>query len=91
MTGVPWSPTDRLWPVPTRPVQSHAKLKVGVCCDAGLVYLPRHPYAVAVMTKYALCEAATQEMLVIDLFRLIHQTMQTLAGANAYGHGVFPA
>ncbi len=62
----------------------------GVCCDAGLVYLPRHPYAVAVMSKYALCEAAVQEQQVIDLFRLIHQTMQTLNGANAYGHGVFP-
>jgi hypothetical protein len=59
-----------------------------VRCDAGIVYLPRRPYAVAIMTKFALCGPIEQERFVIDVGRTIHETMAVLDGTSDYGQGI---
>jgi len=59
-----------------------------VRCDAGVVYLPRRPYALAVMTKFALCEPPEQERFVIDTARTIHETMAVLDSTSEYGQGI---
>jgi hypothetical protein len=61
-----------------------------VCCDAGIVYLPQRPYAVAVMTKVALCGRLRQERFVVDVARTIHRSMCALVDTNDYGHGLSP-
>lgn len=59
-----------------------------VMCDAALVYLPRRPYLLAVMTKYALCSAATQERFIIDISEIVYETMQMLDTSSTYGRVV---
>jgi len=59
-----------------------------VRCDAGIVFLERRPYAMAIMTKYALCEHPDQEQFIVDTARLIHSTMSVLADTNEYGQGL---
>lgn len=59
------------------------------CCDAGLVYLPRRPYTVAIMTKYALCDPEQQQRFVVDCAQTIQQTMAVLDQSNRYGRGVY--
>jgi beta-lactamase class A len=59
-----------------------------VRCDAGVVYLPRRPYALSVMTKFALCEPPEQERFVIDAARTIHETMAVLDSTSDYGQGI---
>ena len=59
-----------------------------VRCDAGIVYLERRPYALAVMTKFAICEPPEQERLVIDVARTVHETMSMLDSTSEYGQGI---
>jgi beta-lactamase class A len=59
-----------------------------VRCDAGIVYLERRPYAMAIMTKFALCESPDQEWFVIDAARTIHETMAVLDTTSDYGQGL---
>ena len=59
-----------------------------VRCDAGIVYLPRRPYVMTVMTKFALCEPPDQEWFVIDAARTIHETMTVLDSTSDYGQGI---
>lgn len=59
-----------------------------VRCDAGIVYLARRPYALAVMTKFAVCEPPDQEGFIIDVTRLIHEHMLVLDSTSEYGQGI---
>lgn len=59
-----------------------------VRCDAGIVYLPRRPYALAIMTKFALCERIEHEQFIIDVAQTIHQTMVALDTTSDYGQGL---
>lgn len=59
------------------------------CCDAGLVYLARRPYTVALMTKYALCDTETQQRFLVDCAHTIHTTMAILDKSNRYGRTVY--
>lgn len=59
-----------------------------VRCDAGIVYLPRRPYAVAIMSKFALCERMEHERFIIDVAQTIHQTMVALDSTSDYGQGI---
>ena len=44
-------------------------------CDAAIVYLPRSPYILAIMTKYGLCDRVEQENFIISCAQTIHETM----------------
>ena len=59
-----------------------------VRCDAGIVYLPNRPYAIAVMTKFALGTVQQQERFIVDLAKTVHQTMVALDATNDFGLGV---
>jgi beta-lactamase class A len=63
----------------------------GVMCDAALVYLPRRPYLVALMTKHAMCTAREQEQFLFTLAATIHAYMVNLDASNRYGRVVYPA
>lgn len=58
-------------------------------CDAALVYLPRRPYLLAVMTKYALCDAVAQEQFIIDISATVYATMKALDTSSRYGRVVY--
>ena len=59
-----------------------------VRCDAGIVYLPNRPYAIAVMTKFALGTVPQQDRFIVDVASTVHQTMLALDSTNEYGLGV---
>ena len=61
-----------------------------VRCDAGIVYLPRRPYAIAVMTKFSLLDALDHERFIIDVVQLVHETMAALDTSSDYGQGIPP-
>lgn len=61
-----------------------------VRCDAGIVYLPRRPYAIAVMTKFGLIDALDQEFFIINVARLVHETMVALDTTSDCGQGLPP-
>lgn len=64
-----------------------------VRCDAGLVYLPQRPYAIAVMSAFGLCPPPEQEQRLVHMAQTVHETMVALASSNRFGHGVgeYPA
>ena len=49
-----------------------------VRCDAGIVYLPNRPYAIAVMTKFALGNVQQQDRFIVDVASTVHKTMTAL-------------
>ena len=59
-----------------------------VQCDAGIVYLPRKPYAVAIMTKHGMTDGQEQRQFVVDTARIVHETMNILDITNDYGLGL---
>ncbi|MBP8107919.1 MAG: serine hydrolase [Caldilineaceae bacterium] len=58
-------------------------------CDIGLVHLPRRPYIIAAMTKYAPIPEPDLSHALVNLFRLIHTNMDTLDRANQAGRTVW--
>ncbi|MCB0114634.1 MAG: serine hydrolase [Caldilineaceae bacterium] len=58
-------------------------------CDTALVYLPRRPYALAVMTKYTLCADMEHEDFIGRIGKSVHTTMTMLAQSNRYGRVVY--
>ena len=61
----------------------------GARCDAGIVYLARRPYAVALMTNYTTCDALAHERWLIDTAQIIHRPMAALDRSNRYGRFVY--
>ena len=59
-----------------------------VRCDAGIVYLPNRPYAIAVMTKFNLDNPHMVDHSVADVIDVIHETMMSLDKTNDFGLGV---
>ena len=59
-----------------------------VRCDAGIVYLPNRPYAIAVMTKFALGNVQQQDRFIVDVANTVHRTMLALDTTNEFGLGV---
>ena len=59
-----------------------------VRCDAGIVYLPNRPYAIAVMTKFALGTVQQQDRFIVDVADTVHRTMLALDTTNEFGLGV---
>jgi len=62
----------------------------GAMCDVALVYLPRRPYLVAMMSKHSLCTPRQQEQFLFDLTTTIHAHMANLDMVNQYGRLVYP-
>lgn len=60
----------------------------GAICDAGIVFLPRRPYAVALMTKFSVAEPWPQEKFVVDLFVEIQRWLAVLDGSNDAGRQI---
>ena len=59
-----------------------------VQCDAGIVFLPRRPYAIAVMTKFGMRGPETAQHLITEVARLTHETMVTLDTTTEFGRGM---
>ena len=59
-----------------------------VRCDAGIVFLPRLPYAIAVMTKFGMRDPETAQSLITSIARLTHETMATLDTTTQFGRGI---
>jgi beta-lactamase class A len=76
---------------PTVPLANKPGGMDRVRCDAGIVYLPRRPYAMTIMTKFAICDHADQEWFIIDTARLIHKTLSLLDVTSDHGQGLPPA
>jgi beta-lactamase class A len=72
----------------TIPLANKAGGMERVRCDAGIVYLPRRPYAMAVMTKFGLQEPEDQERFVTDAARSIQDTMVALDTSSDFGQGI---
>jgi beta-lactamase class A len=62
-----------------------------VRCDAGIVFLPRRPYALAVMTKYGLGHPLDAEFAVMGVVRDVHETMAALDRSSLFGQGISQA
>jgi len=73
---------------PTIPMANKSGSMDHVRCEAGIVYLPRRPYAMAIMTKFAICDDADLEWFLTDTARMIHRSLSLLDGTSDYGQGL---
>ena len=56
--------------------------------DAGIVFLPNRPYAIAVLSKFGLCEPAQQDQWITDIASKVHETMAVLDECSEFGQGI---
>ena len=59
-----------------------------VRCDLGIVWLARHPYALAIMAKYAIGQPFNLENGIVDIVRLVHGYMEALDLSSRWGQGI---
>ena len=59
-----------------------------VRCDAGIVWLPRHPYALALMSKFGMEHPYRQENRLVAAVQLIHKYMVAIDRSSALGQGI---
>ena len=57
-------------------------------CDVGIVYLPRRPYAVSVMSAYSMAGPLQHERVLIGVFQVIHEVMVALDETTEFGRGL---
>ena len=74
--------------IPPTPLANKGGAMERVRCDAGLAYLPRRPYAIAITTSYGLGTHEEQERFIVDLAEHVHQTMKILDTTSGYGQGI---
>lgn len=74
--------------LPEVPVASKPGGMTRVRCDAGIVFLPRRPYGIAVMTKYGLGHPLDLEIAVANVVRTVHETMVALDDSSIFGQGI---
>jgi beta-lactamase class A len=58
-------------------------------CDAGLIFLPRRPYVIAVMTKYTMCGNVEHEHFIAHMAATVHAAMTVLDKSNRYGRTLY--
>ena len=81
---------DRVVP-PAIEVANKPGWNKGVRCDAGIVYLQRHPYVMAIMMKYGSGTPESLDAMIASLARTVHSAMITLEQSNAFGQIVYPS
>ena len=59
-----------------------------VRCDAGIVWLQRHPYALAVMSKFGMEHPYRQENRLVAVVQLIHEYMVAIDRSSGWGQGI---
>ncbi len=59
-----------------------------VRCDAGIVWLQRHPYALALMSKFGMENPYRQENRLVAAVQLIHEYMVAIDCSSALGQGI---
>lgn len=59
-----------------------------VRCDAGIVWLQRHPYALSIMSKFGMGHAYRQENCLVAAVQLIHEYMVAIDRSSALGQGI---
>ena len=80
-------PIERAIPVGT-PVANKPGGMERVRCDVGIVCLDRHPYALAVMTKFGLEDPLDQENRLISAILLVHEYMVAIDRSSLLGQGI---
>ena len=73
---------------PTVPLANKTGTIENASCDAGIAYLPRQPYAIAVMTKFGLGAPEAHDQFITDVARAVHETMATLDTTTNFGRGI---
>jgi beta-lactamase class A len=59
-----------------------------VRCEVGIIFLPRRPFALAVMTKYGPVESEGHARWVSDVARTMYDAMAVLDATSMHGQGV---
>jgi beta-lactamase class A len=59
----------------------------GVRCDVGIVYLPKAPYVICVMTKL-LAQASDGPRIITEISRLTYQYFERRANSNQFGRRI---
>ena len=80
-------PLKRVVP-PTITVASKPGGMEKVQCDAGIVFLPRFPYAVAIMSKFGMLDSLDHTDYILDIAQLIFDTAKTINDSNEFGLGI---
>ena len=56
--------------------------------DAGIVFLERRPYAIAIMSTFGVSEPYLHDRALVDAARTVHETMATIDDASGYGQAI---